>query len=266
MLDIISIIIPTYKPQDYIYECFDSIRNQSFPHSNIEVIVILNGEKDSYEQEIKDYFQSKLNDFSTKYLYTSTKGVSNARNVGIENATGKYILFLDDDDLISPNYLIELYNNRTENGITVSNVKTFADDLSSLSDDYLSKAYSLTPNTKSIFKLRSFLSSSCCKLIPKELILNTRFNRDIAIGEDSLFMFSLSNRIKEINKCPDSSAIYYRRIRPQSASRKKTSFVRRVNISCKLIKEYTNVYIKSISNYSFSLFLSRIVAGILKIF
>jgi len=264
----ISIIIPTYQPGDYLYECLSSLKRQDFSHQDFEVIIILNGTQHPYENAILNYISVEMAGVFVNYTYSSISGVSNARNIGIDNAVGEYILFLDDDDLISANYLKELYGNRVENGVVVSNLKPFMYDISCLSGDYLSNAYNSNrkTNPENIFKLRSFLSSSCAKLIPKKLISGSRFDSSVTIGEDSLFMFLLSDRLKTINICPDPEALYYRRVRSSSASGKKKSMFSRINLSCKLIIKYTAIYIKRIPDYNFFLYLSRVVGSMLSVF
>ena len=264
----ISVIIPTYQPGDYFYHCLDSLKNQDFPYHNFEVIIVLNGPRDPYENKILDYISSKMTNISVNFIYSNVSGVSNARNIGIENAMGEYVFFIDDDDLISTNYLKELYNYKTDDGMVVSNIKTFTHDTSDLSDDYLTKAYTSNISTKfhSFFKLRSFFTTCWAKLIPKQLILDSRFDTDIPISEDSLFMFLLASKMKTINLCPNSEALYYRRVRSHSVNRKKRPWSFRINLSRKLLTRYTILYVKQISNYDFAFYLSRIAGSILTVF
>ncbi|MDR2979038.1 MAG: glycosyltransferase family 2 protein [Bacteroidales bacterium] len=263
----ISVIIPTYQPGTYLFECLDSLKEQNFPHTDFEILIILNGSQYPYENNIRNYIANEWTDITVSFIYTPAKGVSNARNMGIEKAKGEYVLFLDDDDLISSNYLKALSEYVSNDGIAVSNVKTFTEGRKQLRNDYLSKAYlgHLKTKPNAIFKLRSFLSTSCCKLIPTKIIGNHRFDTNVSIGEDSLFMFLLSDNIKLIHLCPEISAIYYRRLRSDSASRKKRAFSYKVRTSWELIKRYTAIYIRSISSYNFTLYISRVVAAMLKI-
>lgn len=102
----VSIIIPTYKRSDYLIRAIDSVINQTY--SNIEVIVI--DDNDPYSEfrkatEIK--MQKYFNNKKVKYLKNDRNlGGALARNVGIREATGDYITFLDDDDVYLP-YKIE---------------------------------------------------------------------------------------------------------------------------------------------------------------
>lgn len=92
----ISVIIPVYNAEKYIARCLDSILMQA--DSNIELIVINDGSKDKSEQIIKTYIGKYKS--SIKYIKKENSGVANARNVGLEKATGKYIIFVDADDYI----------------------------------------------------------------------------------------------------------------------------------------------------------------------
>lgn len=257
----ISVIIPTYKPHEYIEACLQSLEDQVLSKLLYEVIIVLNGEKEPYYSNI----QKLLNkySFSSRLFYTDVAGVSNARNIGLDNAQGDYICFVDDDDSVSYNYLKELYVIGTKNSdaIIVSNVRTFYEKDSSYYKDYISYAYDkfFNKKTRSIFSKRSFLSSSCCKLIPVTVIASRRFNTKYHLSEDALFMFEISDNIKDIILSSDD-AIYYRRLRPNSASRKKYPFNIRILYKLKLILQFIKIYMHQIRQYNFPFFLSRIIA------
>ena len=95
MKEILSIIVPVYNAENYLKECIDSILGQKY--SNIELILVNDGSKDSSLSICNEY---KKNDFRVKVIDKQNEGVSIARNVGIEAAKGKYIGFVDSDDLV----------------------------------------------------------------------------------------------------------------------------------------------------------------------
>ncbi|MDD4734002.1 MAG: glycosyltransferase family A protein [Bacilli bacterium] len=97
-----SIIIPNYNCGKYIKECIDSIFNQTF--KDYEVIVIDDGSTDNSIEVIKNY--------NVKILHTKRKYAGGARNKGIEEATGEYIIFLDSDDWLYDNQVLERLNNK----------------------------------------------------------------------------------------------------------------------------------------------------------
>lgn len=91
----ISIIVPVYNVEQYVGECIESILNQSF--KNIELILINDGSKDN-SGFICDEYAKKDN--RIKVIHKKNEGVSIARNIGIKNASGEYIAFVDSDDLV----------------------------------------------------------------------------------------------------------------------------------------------------------------------
>lgn len=99
----ISIVIPVYNGEKYIRRCFKSIINQQY--KNIEVIVVNDGSTDNSESIIKS-FVSKNSNFV--YIKKDNGGLSDARNCGVQSATGDYICFIDVDDYIDDNLFGQL--------------------------------------------------------------------------------------------------------------------------------------------------------------
>ena len=182
----------------------------------------------------------------------------------MDNAKGEYVTFIDDDDKISPSYLENLYSKATPNNIVASNVKAFYNNSNKTENDYIASAYKKLINKNSplsVFKGRKFMSSSCCKIISRRIIQDVRFDTNLKIGEDSVFMAKISKKVKSI-VLSDSSAIYYRRLRAGSASRVKQPILKKCNIVCKLLKKYTKMLTPS---YNIPFIATRIVAALLKL-
>lgn len=256
-----SIIIPTYKPQQYLDFCLASLDKQTMSKDNYEVLVILNGEKEPYFSAIQKTLEGYS--FQSNLLHTSTTGVSNARNIGLNYAKGEYVAFIDDDDYVSPSYIKDLYELTIKNtsAIVVCNVLAFREPDMGFVKDYIGNAYEhfTASPSNSIFKKRKFLSSSCCKLIPNSIINNRRFNTRLKLSEDAIFMFEVSDKIQEIVLAP-KECIYYRRLRANSASRKEISFKQKIQNKKLLIIAISKIYMKYPLRYNLFLFLSRIVA------
>jgi glycosyltransferase involved in cell wall biosynthesis len=98
---LISVIIPIYNGEKYIKRCFESVFSQT--EKNFEIIAVDDGSTDSTFSVLKEYENEKI-----KVIHIENSGVSMARNVGIENATGEYITFLDVDDELLENALESL--------------------------------------------------------------------------------------------------------------------------------------------------------------
>lgn len=251
----IDVIIPTYRPGNFLIDCLSSIERQTLSFSSFKVSIILNGDKEPYYSHI----QAILRDFSFNFslIYTEEKGVSNARNIGIERTSSPYIVFLDDDDVLSENYLEQFILSAKPNSIVVSNVFGFIESTKDTIKDYLS--FNQCFQSKDLLKYRKYLSNSCCKLIPRAIIKDNRFDLKLFKGEDALFMFSLSHRIVSIiSTNPD--VIYFRRISPFSASRTKYSLFKEIGIGLQQQWRYTTLYIRNFTQYSFALYISRILA------
>ena len=94
----ISVIIPTYKPQDYIWECLDSLIKQTFSCDDFEIILVLNGCNNPWQENIEKYVEKNMRGMNVQFFISEMAGVSNARNLGLDNAKGEYVTFIDDDD------------------------------------------------------------------------------------------------------------------------------------------------------------------------
>ena len=105
----VSIIIPVYNAFNTIDKCIDSVIKQTY--QNMEVLLINDGSKDNSIKKLKKY-ESKY-DF-IKVIDKKNEGVAKTRNLGIQKATGKYIMFCDNDDFIEENY-VEVYVNEIVN-------------------------------------------------------------------------------------------------------------------------------------------------------
>lgn len=96
----ISVIVPIYNTEKYLKKCLDSIRNQTF--TDFEVILVDDGSTDKSSEICKEFTD---NDKRFKYYYKENGGSSSARNLGLRQATGEYIAFIDSDDSIDKDYL-----------------------------------------------------------------------------------------------------------------------------------------------------------------
>lgn len=266
---LISIIVPTYKPQAYLYECFESLESQTAGLHAFEMIVILNGEREPYFTEIQRYLSnSSLN---SRLLYTPVNGASNARNIALDSldsGQNRYVVFLDDDDKLSPNFIEEMAKHAQPGVIVASNSESFYDNEPNkrLPNAYVGKCHEKNFNKDyDIFSYRCFLSTVWGKIIPVDMIGKTRFNTRFAIGEDSLFSFALSNKIEKMILTPPD-AYYLRRVRSESVSRKPRSRFSIISNGLKLCLAYTTVYLRNPFGYHFLFFISRIVATFMTMF
>ena len=99
---LVSLVIPVYNKGNYVAECLQSIDNQVY--RNFELLLIDDGSTDISVKICDDFCQ--LHSYA-KVFHTSHNGVSSARNLGIDNAKGDYIVFIDADDILG-NYYLEV--------------------------------------------------------------------------------------------------------------------------------------------------------------
>lgn len=105
---LLSIIIPVYNVENYICECLNSILSQVEPHLNqIEIIIINDGSLDE-SWAIVNEIVNQYKGLFIKLLEQTNRGLSAARNIGIESSNGKYIWFIDSDDWIEYNAISEI--------------------------------------------------------------------------------------------------------------------------------------------------------------
>lgn len=254
----ISVIIPTFQPQDYLWQCLDALRQQTLPYNQWEVILILNGPKEPYLSAIQEYINTSLGS-NIRLLYTDQAGVSHARNMGLDNAQGEYITFIDDDDYVSPTFLEELLSQATPQIVSLCNVQAFSDDNPHL-PNYFEDAYLLHAHDglQPFYKARQYFSSSCLKLIHRDIIGTRRFNPNFRNGEDSLFMFLISDKLTHV-QFTSPAAVYFRRVRTNSASTKVSKW-KQIKNCLNIMLEYTTIYCHG--NYARPFYRTRMLGAI----
>ena len=97
---LISIIVPVYNVEEYLIKCIESIIGQTY--TNLEIIIVNDGSPDN-SGKIADDFSQK--DARLRVIHTTNRGVSAARNSGIEKSKGEYVAFVDSDDYLAPDFV-----------------------------------------------------------------------------------------------------------------------------------------------------------------
>ena len=122
----LSVIIPAYNSHDYISRTICSILTSTI--DNVEAVIVDDGSKDN-TKNVLDWYRERYPDF-VKVTYKENGGVADTRNVGISKAIGKYIAFMDNDDIIRPRGFEKLYNmiEQTSSDIAVSPIYRIDND------------------------------------------------------------------------------------------------------------------------------------------
>lgn len=180
---LVSIIVPVYNAEKYIDNCVTSVVNQTY--SKWELLLIDDGSFDSSGMICDNY--SRLNS-RIRVVHQKNLGVSAARNRGIECAEGEYVAFLDVDDALPQESLKTLVNSLIDNNADVAMGITCGEKWENHSGVEIWKGedgiqYSLMDDP--------YTCAAWGKLYRRELIGETRFDREIKINEDSLFVFQI---------------------------------------------------------------------------
>lgn len=125
MGDKISVIVPIYKVEDYLHRCVDSIINQTY--ANLEIILVDDGSPDNCPMICDEYAKK---DSRIRVIHKKNGGLSDARNAGLDIATGEYIMFIDSDDFVDEEMMESMMKNMIDNKVdmVVCNIKYVYED------------------------------------------------------------------------------------------------------------------------------------------
>ena len=168
-MDLISIIIPIYNVEKYIHRCVDSVINQTY--QKLEIILVDDGSPDDCGK-ICDEYATKDN--RIRVIHKENGGLSDARNHGIDSATGEWFFFLDSDDWIYPQTIEKLYDAAIKNDVSISicNYSRTEGELPSV--DISEKAELWTP--KDLYLKHHVTSTiACAKLYRKNCFKRIRY-------------------------------------------------------------------------------------------
>lgn len=202
----VSIIIPCYNKAEYLRDTLDSVLNQDF--SEWECIIVNDGSEDETDS-IAEMYCTK--DTRFKYIFQNNEGVSAARNNGIRMSSGKYILPLDADDLVSNNFLREAVT-YMENNQCCKLVYPLVEYFGEKDGLYELPEYS--------FEKELWVNLLVCSSLYKRLDYDktTGYNTNMKSGyEDWDFWLSLLTEDDEVKRL-DSIRLYYRQLK-QSRNR-----------------------------------------------
>lgn len=213
----ISVIVPVYRVEQYLEECIKSIIEQTY--SNIEIIIVDDGSPDCCPQMCDEFAKQ---DSRIRVIHKENGGVSSARNVGIEVATGKYITFIDSDDYVDKDYLLKLYNNLNGCSISECGIICF-DDTGLRSINYKLPIILSWEEYLTEVNLNGFLSYAivCAKLYLRELFVEVRFPLGRINGEDEATTFKLVYTGKKVSRIYEG--LYFYRQRENGASKTKVT-------------------------------------------
>lgn len=181
---VFSIIIPIYNAERFLRRCLESICEQTY--TNFEVLMCNDGSTDQSQEICSSYSAS---DKRFKLFTQPNGGVSSARNLGLDNASGKYVLFVDADDYISPDFLEEMLPENECDIILQGADHLLKDGRHSITYPQHTGACDRTQFVKEALRNTS-IQTPWGKRYTLEVIHrhSLRFRRGIQYGEDKIFV------------------------------------------------------------------------------
>ncbi len=225
---LVSIIVPCFKQAEYLSEALDSVLSQTYP--NWECVIVNDGSPDNTE-EIANLYLEKDN--RIKYVSQENKGLATARNAGIANSQGEYILPLDADDLIAPTYIekaIERFTQHPETKLVYCKGHTFGNSNSPM--NYVDYNYD------------TFIWGNCifCSAVYKRSDYNQTngYNPNMVHGlEDWDFWLSLLKKDDVVYRIDE--VLFYYRVKETSMVRELVSHHLEENL-IQLCRNHPDIY------------------------
>ncbi|MDR2413138.1 MAG: glycosyltransferase family 2 protein [Rickettsiales bacterium] len=218
----ISVIIANYNNADYLHDCLDSVASQSF--TDLECIVVDDGSTDDSKKIIRQFARR---DKRFRTVFQENRGVSAARNVGLDMARGEWIFFLDSDDCACPGALDTLYSLGVQNNADIvggGGVRVFDDfkPMPAAAPEPANPQFIFFSNScEDIIKM-SMLGEThrfvwvWRRLFRRDLIGSLRFDEALYPGEDTCFMFELIPRAARI--CESRAMVVFHRLSKTAVS------------------------------------------------
>ncbi len=173
--DLVSIIIPVLNTELYLSKCIESIINQTYPY--LEIIIVDNASKDSSISIAKKYMEK--DNRIVLFEKEKTKSCGHSRNIGLDNAKGKYISFIDSDDYPEPNFIEKMLQNLIDNDVAIVQC------CYSVFDDFGEKK-----DTLKYYKDSVYSGKELCKMMqefiglcgPNTMLWNKLYKREVFEG------------------------------------------------------------------------------------
>lgn len=204
MADLVTVVIPVYNTFEYLKECVDSVINQKY--KNLEIILVDDGSPDDSPLLCDEYARQ---DSRIKVIHRANGGLSAARNSGIKEATGKYITFVDSDDIIDSEMISEMVGIAIKENAHIVKSTLVRTNMKENCIPSVGKYKTVTPYEalKMIYNGPPQIISGCGKLFDISLFDDILFPEGLN-HEDEFTLPKLYNKAEKIVMC-DSVRYFY---------------------------------------------------------
>ena len=230
---IISIIVPVYNTEKFLHRCIDSILAQTY--TDFELLLIDDGSKDS-SGTISDEYAAK--DARVRVFHKENGGVSSARNLGLDNARGEWVTFVDSDDYIEENFL-KSFEENLDADLVVGNM-VICENGKSRRDIGAHIVPGKYNSIQSALKGNLTNHAFCApwgKLFYKECIGDLYFDVRMTICEDTKFVYNYIAKAKDMRILSTDEATHYVYMYPSIPSREKYQMSVESSVYCLLSME-----------------------------
>lgn len=229
-----SLIIPAYNVEKYIKKCLDSVLNQTY--NNYEIIIINDGSTDNTSKILESYKSNK----KIKLINQENKGLSSARNTGVSNAKGDYILFIDSDDFIEKELLETLNKTIKDEDLIRFQIRTL-DETNKIIKEYKEETFNNLNGIEAFNKLSKYnlVELAVCYAYKKETFLknNYRFEEKTYHEDFGLIPYIIisSKKVTSINY------IGYNYLQRKNSIMNNTDYEKEIKKSNDVLKHYKNL-------------------------
>ena len=215
-IPLVSVIVPVYNVEKYLRKCIDSIVAQTY--TNLEIVLVDDGSTDESPIICDEYLKK---DNRVKVIHQENYGVAKARNVGLNNATGRYIAFVDSDDCVVNKYIECLYN-----GLCIHNADISIASFSSFRKEYDIKfsvdyaVFRVISKSECFERYTSIKTNAAMsfivpwnKLYKRELFLEIKYPEE-KLYDDAFTTYKILDKAECVVYSPIK--LYYYRLNPRS--------------------------------------------------
>ena len=259
MGNLVSIIVPVYNGEKYLERCFMSLVNQTY--HDIEVIIIDDGSTDS-SYDICNFYAKKFSNITV--IKKENGGVSSARNIGLINAKGDFITFVDSDDYVDCMFIQNLMTAQKlyNADLLISNAIDVYENGDIVPAKNINKILFLNQEEAIFHFLKSDYYTPVCwgRLYRKSCIKSLKFDEKLRIAEDGKFFLSAIENSEQIYVIPDTKYYYYIRNGSTVHSGFTEIYYDEIEFCEELVERYKYSEKLSITaNYKLFNFLSRLL-------
>lgn len=217
----VSVIIPVYNAKDTIGNILEKLTSQKY--RSIEIIAVNDGSRDN-SWEILQEFANR--DKRIIAINQKNAGASAARNVGIENASGEFIMFVDSDDDISDRLIWELASHIEDGldfimcGMSINGKEVSAPDV------FVDNKKTITRYILNSLLTKNLLYGPCCKLFRRDIVISNKiqFPEKVKYGEDTIFVLNYLRYVDNVTTI--SQVLYFYNLQPSGLASTNSKNIR----------------------------------------